>query len=150
MTVQYMTGDLFAIPDMQVLAHGCNCAGVMGAGIARSFRTRYPAMYLVYQRKCRASVTPLSLGDAWVWRDAALPWVANLATQVRPGSRAIPAAIRTSLHALRQQCETSAITRIAMPHIGCGLGGLRWEQVQPIVEDVWHDWAGTLIVVAYG
>jgi hypothetical protein len=43
MPVQFFAGDLFA-NDMGagVFAHGCNCQGSMGAGIAKEFRQRYP------------------------------------------------------------------------------------------------------------
>ena len=35
----------------RALAHGCNCLGSMGAGIATGFRDRYPAMYAEYRRR---------------------------------------------------------------------------------------------------
>ena len=30
-------------------AHGCNCAGAMGKGIAVQFKSKYPDMYLEYK-----------------------------------------------------------------------------------------------------
>jgi hypothetical protein len=38
------------------------------------------------------------------------------------------------------------ITRIAMPRIGVGYGGLSWKKVRAIVEAVFGDWRGTLVV----
>ena len=44
MPITFVTGDLFA-NRFQAQAHGCNCQGSMGAGIATGFRDRYAAMY---------------------------------------------------------------------------------------------------------
>jgi len=55
MSIAFVSGDLFAnASSVQAFAHGCNCAGAMGAGIAVGFRTRYPAMYEEYRRRCIA------------------------------------------------------------------------------------------------
>jgi O-acetyl-ADP-ribose deacetylase (regulator of RNase III) len=49
MTIKYVTGDLFVNRHQaEALAHGCNCQGAMGAGIAVGFRERYPRMYEEY------------------------------------------------------------------------------------------------------
>ena len=51
-----VAGDLFAnVHDVQAFAHGCNCQGSMGAGIAVTFRTRYPEMYEQYRALCKAT-----------------------------------------------------------------------------------------------
>jgi O-acetyl-ADP-ribose deacetylase (regulator of RNase III) len=45
MTTQYVSGDLFDnAHEAQALAHGCNCQGSMGTGIAKTFRLRCPDM----------------------------------------------------------------------------------------------------------
>ena len=82
MPICYVAGDLFANEHQaQALAHGCNCQGVMGAGIALGFRERYPAMYSEYRRRCQAAPRQFNPGEVFLWKDAALPWVFNLATQ---------------------------------------------------------------------
>ena len=35
-------GDIFNLNGVRSYAHGCNCAGAMGKGIALQFRERYP------------------------------------------------------------------------------------------------------------
>ncbi|RDW90237.1 uncharacterized protein DSM5745_02012 [Aspergillus mulundensis] len=49
-------GDLFDAPDGTALIHACNCIGSWGAGIARVFRTKYPAAYRIYESHCRAYI----------------------------------------------------------------------------------------------
>ncbi|OJJ45751.1 hypothetical protein ASPZODRAFT_133621 [Penicilliopsis zonata CBS 506.65] len=45
-------GDLFAAPDGAALIHACNSQGSWGAGIANTFRIRYPAAYRMYRVHC--------------------------------------------------------------------------------------------------
>ena len=45
-------GDIFSISGISCYAHGCNCAGAMGKGIALQFKKRFPQMYLQYRKKC--------------------------------------------------------------------------------------------------
>ncbi|KAL4880925.1 hypothetical protein BJY04DRAFT_218765 [Aspergillus karnatakaensis] len=52
-------GDLFGAPDGAALIreshagpHACNCLGGWGKGIAKAFRTKYPAAHEVYQAHC--------------------------------------------------------------------------------------------------
>lgn len=35
-------GDIFRIDGVSSYAHGCNCAGAMGKGIAVQFKSKYP------------------------------------------------------------------------------------------------------------
>jgi O-acetyl-ADP-ribose deacetylase (regulator of RNase III) len=50
------------------------------------------------------------------------------------------------LKEMRRQADAEGITSIAMPRIGVGYGGLSWKKVRAIVEAVFGDWPGTLIV----
>ena len=157
MPIHIVAGDLFANAyQAQALAHGCNCQGAMGAGIAVGFRERYPAMYADYRRRCKAAPRQFNPGDVFLWKDAALPWVFNLATQEDYGrSRAsagrshAPAtydAIERALSAMRALADAEHIASIALPRIGAGHGGLAWPNVRAIIERVFADWAGTLYV----
>ena len=82
MAIQYVSGDLFVNSvHAQALAHGCNCKGSMGAGIAVGFRERYPEMYEEYRRRCKAVPREFNPGDVFLWKAEKQPWVFNLATQ---------------------------------------------------------------------
>jgi len=148
MPIQYIAGDLFEnAHHAQALAHGCNCQGTMGAGIAVGFRQRYPAMYAEYRRRCQAVPRQLNPGDVFLWKADDQPWVFNLATQEDyQRSRATTEAIERALQSMRAQADTAGIASIAMPRIGAGLGGLSWQQVRPLIERAFADWAGTLSV----
>ena len=131
MSIDYVTGDLFDDAlygsDRPALAQGVNCSGVMGAGIAPLFRSRWPDMYLAYRAACRSRT--LTLGSV-------LPWVApdgrtiyNLATQDRPGRHAVLGAVQDSVQAMLVHAEQTGVHRVALPRIGAGIGGLVWADV---------------------
>jgi O-acetyl-ADP-ribose deacetylase (regulator of RNase III) len=148
MPIRYVAGDLFAnAARAQALAHGCNCEGSMGAGVAVGFRERYPAMYERYRAMCKAQPRQFNLGDAWLFKAKRRPWVFNLATQERYWRcRATYEAVESALASMRRQAEGEDVTRIAMPRIGAGLGGLSWKKVREIIDRVFDGWPGTLTV----
>src|SRR3954468_1308569 len=148
MPIKFVSGDLFDnVHGARALAHGCNCQGSMGAGVAKTFRADYPEMYEEYRRRCKAEPREFNLGDCWLWKDEARPWVFNLGTQEGYWrARASYEAIETALRAMRRQADDEGIARIAIPRIGVGYGGLSWKKVKAIVEEVFADWAGTLVV----
>lgn len=133
MPVEMRIGDVFAADDADAFAHGCNCAGAMGAGIAVQFKRRWPRMYDEYRSLCAAgSFRP---GDVFLWRgDGAT--IFNLGTQATWRVGATEAAVRTSLERMARMADEFGVGRIAMPRVGAGLGGLPWPSVESIVREV--------------
>lgn len=132
MSIIYTRGDVW-VTNASVIAHGVNCVGVMGGGVARQVRDRYPRLYQKYRQLCAKNI--LQPGDVWLWSEPGLPWIANLATQADLQGAQL-SWIDESLRRLRLLAE-SDVTRyrhIAMPQIGAGLGRLEWEDVVPFIE----------------
>ena len=148
MPIRYVKGDLFANSHhAAAFAHGCNCQGSMGAGIAVGFRQRYPEMFRQFRAMCKASPRQFHPGDCFLYKDDGRPWVFNLATQEDYWrSRATYEAIETALTRMRQQADAEGVTSIAMPRVGAGKGGLSWKKVKVVIERVFADWSGALIV----
>ena len=94
MPTVFVTGDLFAIDGLDGLAHGCNCAGRMGKGIALEFRRSFPKMYT--ENKKRREVNRFQFGEFFVWREEPLT-VFNLGTQPTWKKRAELWAVERSL-----------------------------------------------------
>ena len=65
MPVKFVSGDLFATKNPTAFAHGCNCAGAIGKGIAKEFKRPWPAMFKLYHHLC--SEKRFQLGDVFVW-----------------------------------------------------------------------------------
>lgn len=120
--IRFRQGGLFA-SGLPALAHGVNCKGVMGAGIAREFRARWPGMYESYRRRClRGEMLP---GEIQPWEDPDGPVIYNLATQQDPGPCAQPWMITAAAGQMITRARHDfGITEIGLPMIGCGIGGL--------------------------
>lgn len=144
MPIEYRTGDLFTT-DAQAMAHGCNCKGVMGAGIARKFQQQYPHMYLIYREMClKEAFVP---GTYFAYSAPDGKTILNLATQTYPGAYAkcewIELAFTKVLHDLPH------LKTIALPQIGAGLGGLEWEDVKKTLEKLAANTDTVFIVYKY-
>jgi O-acetyl-ADP-ribose deacetylase (regulator of RNase III) len=144
--IQFVSGDVFANRfGAQALAHGCNCQGSMGAGVATGFRDRYPEMFAEYRRRCKARPREFNLGDAFLWKEPSKPWVFNLGTQEGVWrARASYEAVESALQDMREQADREGVGSIAIPRIGAGYGGLSWKKVRAIVEKTFAGWPGTL------
>lgn len=124
--------------DAYVIGHGVNTYGVMGAGIAAVIRQKFPKVYDYYREQFqRGEARPGNAnGYLTVWPDTQRGvWVFNLATQDRPGAYARPTWIAESLRWMLQQAHEMGASKVALPRLGCGIGGLDWEsQVRPVFE----------------
>lgn len=137
----YIAGSLFDVTGVDGYAHGVNCDGVMGSGIAVAFREKYPEMYESYRAKClRGDLIP---GECFTWKTDQEN-VYNLASQDRPGPNA------------RIDWLASAVTRmfldptlpktVATPRIGCGIGGLDWKDVELVLMELEEKFDATIVV----
>lgn len=137
--IRFVTGDLFTA-GVEAIAHGCNCQGVMGTGVARKVRNRFKDMYAWYRKECLLG--RFELGDVLVWQDLRRKvTVFNLATQYRYG-RGVQADLVAIERALRGMCRfarDAGIKQIGMPRIGAGHGGLPWEEVKKVMIKVSMD-----------
>jgi O-acetyl-ADP-ribose deacetylase (regulator of RNase III) len=144
MPVEYRNGDLFTT-EAQALAHGCNCQGVMGAGIAVAFRKKYPEMYQEYQRMC--GLKTFNLGSIYEYKAPDGKVVFNLGTQQYPGACAELRFIEGTLWSLTKfHVPQLGISSVAIPRIGCGLGGLNWNDVKGVIEDIGKETPITILV----
>ncbi len=130
MAVRVLTGDLFASPA-QTFVNTVNCVGVMGKGIALTFKRRYPAMYADYAQRCAAgSVRP---GEPYLFVGASLPWILNFPTKRHWRSPSRLEDIVAGLEYLERHYQAWGVTSLATPALGCGAGQLAWRDVGPVL-----------------
>jgi O-acetyl-ADP-ribose deacetylase (regulator of RNase III) len=147
MPIEFVAGDIFVNRvRAEALAHGCNCAGSMGAGVAVGFKARYPAMFEEFKRRCKSKPPEFTLGDVFLWQEDGKPAVFNLGTQPRPGRGATYPIVDAALRALRTAADAAGIRSIAVPRIAAGYGGLSWNKVRALIEAAFAEWPGTLYV----
>lgn len=157
-------GDLLSVPQ-GVLVHGCNCQGVMGGGVAKLIRDRWPNVYEAYRKQMVAS--KLRLGDVNFVASASffgtpvekhvhvltqqLPRgliVANAMTQFEFGRD--PQRVYVSYDALHAAMARVALVAreagldVHFPLIGCGLANGQWELAKPRIEAALGDVQGHL------
>jgi len=143
MPTVFLKGDLFHHEGLRALAHGCNCAGAMGKGIAVEFRSRFPKMYAEYKERC--ADRRFKLGDVFAWAEGDIT-VYNLGTQETWRTKADIRAIETATRAMVRLAERQGIAKIGLPRIGAGLGGRPWEEVRAVLARIGEQTSADLVV----
>ena len=125
------------------MAHGCNCAGSMGKGIAVEFKARWPAMFERYWELCRDG--RFKPGDVFHWQEGGVT-VFNLGTQKHWRTKASLKAIDAALETMITMAEARGIDTIILPRIGGGLGKGSWDRIKQILIERGSATAVTLVV----
>lgn len=135
--MKYTSGnliDLFNKGEFDVIIHGTSCFNTMEAGIARQIATRFPSAYMVdKQHYNKGLAKPGGFSFATINGDR---FIFNAYTQAKPDTGAEVENISQSLESIAVFLTRSELTgiRIGIPKIGCGLGGLDWNTVHPLVS----------------
>jgi O-acetyl-ADP-ribose deacetylase (regulator of RNase III) len=149
-SLTFTTGDLLTA-DVDALVNAVNCDGIMGKGIALQFKQAWPAMFVEYQRLARAG--QIQPGAMQVHRTGSLlgpRFIINFPTKRHWKHASRLEDIRSGLVALTQTVRELGIRSIALPALGCGNGGLRWEDVRPLIEGTVNGWSGDVRVMVFG
>lgn len=136
MSITSVTGDLLKQHDADAIVNTVNCVGVMGKGIALQFKKKWPANYKAYAAACKAG--QVKLGEMFIYDLGALAtprFIVNFPTKGHWRSASKLEDIRLGLSDLIEQIQQLDIRSIAMPPLGCGNGGLLWEDVRPVIEE---------------
>ena len=169
--IKYKTGNIFAV-DVEALVNAVNCVGVMGHGIALEFKKAFPQNFKAYANACgRKEVQPgrlfvfdlrtptparevscakLQQGqlfDSEADREGGLRYIVNFPTKRHWRDKSRIEDIDSGLEALSQEIKERNIRSIALPALGCGLGGLDWVVVRERIESRLRELNGVKIVV---
>lgn len=126
-----MDGDLLCVTtNLKVNSDG---EAVMGGGIAREARELYPTIGKELGRAIRdgrRTVVFSGILDQWgMGRDlCAFP------TKDHYKNPSTLELIEESAQALASLIEVRGYKNVLLPRPGCGLGGLTWDQVKPVLE----------------
>ena len=153
--IRLVEGDMF-FSRMQTLAISVNTVGVMGKGQASRVRFQFPDVYVAYQEACKRKI--LDIGKLVLYRREAplsrelaewpfLPpeevprgaWFLFFPTKRHWRERSRLEYVQQGLAWIRTHYQREGITSLALPALGCGLGGLRWSQVGPLMVQMLHD-----------
>ncbi len=152
--IEFKSGNLLH-SEKQTLVNTVNCVGVMGKGIALEFRNRYKEMYRDYEARCRRQeVKPgvpyrypslpetgqLTLAAFSEGSDPEIdPVILNFPTKDHWRGKSKHEYVVRGLESLRDNYQRWGIQSIALPALGCGNGGLDWQDVGPLMLDYLSD-----------
>ena len=131
--ITYRHGNILD-DDADALVNPVNCVGVMGAGLAKQFAERWPEIVEGYTAICADGT--LRIGGNAIMRRNDGKRVILFPTKQHWRDKSRLGDISTGLHNLKPILATFRpfIGSIAVPALGCGLGGLRWSDVKPLIQ----------------
>lgn len=137
--VELKQGDIL-VADAEALVNTVNCVGIMGRGIALQFRKAFPENFKFYEAACaRDEVRP---GRVLVYETGLLTgprFIINFPTKKHWRGDSRIEYIDAGLKSLIEEIRSRGIRSIAIPPLGCGLGGLNWNQVRPRILKAFAD-----------
>lgn len=121
--------------DAEAVVNTVNCVGVMGKGIALQFKQAYPELMPAYEKVCKdGRLMPGRVQVLPTERIVGPRFVINFPTKRHWKDKSKLADIDAGLQALVHEVRAQGIRRIALPPLGCGNGGLDWDEVRPRIE----------------
>lgn len=132
MALKLTSGDLLKT-EADAIVNTVNCVGVMGKGIALQFKQKWPTNYASYKKACDAkAVRPGKMFVHDLGQLAGRPYyVINFPTKDHWRGKSQMSFIDEGLADLVRIVRELGIKSIALPPLGCGNGGLEWNEVRP-------------------
>jgi O-acetyl-ADP-ribose deacetylase (regulator of RNase III) len=132
--IRFVRGDILRA-DADALVNAVNCVGVMGRGLALQFKRAFPDVFKAYAAACRAGDIAPGRMHLVVREAASGPrLVINFPTKRHWRDKARLSDIESGLHSLVTEVRARKVRTVAVPALGCGLGGLEWGDVRPRIE----------------
>jgi O-acetyl-ADP-ribose deacetylase (regulator of RNase III) len=128
--------DLALSGVFDVIVHGCNCQCTMGAGIAKSIRTKFPEAFEVDLQTKKGDRNKLgSISSAKVTRNNHELTIINAYTQFHWRGSGVLADYEAIRKAMQQIKLHYSGNRIGYPMIGAGLAGGDWDIIAQIISE---------------
>ena len=129
--IEFVRGDIL-MAGAEALVNTVNCDGFMGRGIALQFRRVFPDNFEAYEAACKRGELRPGLMLVVATSMLANPkFIINFPTKKHWRGKSRLSFIDDGLAALVAEVRNRGIRSIAVPPLGCGLGGLAWSEVRP-------------------
>ena len=134
--IKFIQGDLLQ-QQVDAIVNTVNCVGVMGKGIALQFKNQWPANYKAYAQACKSN--QVKIGEMFIFQVGSLfdgkpKYIINFPSKNHWRNKSKLADIEVGLQDLVIKIKKLNIKSIAIPTLGCGLGGLNWNKVRTLIE----------------
>lgn len=144
---EYKKGNILQ-EQTDAIINTVNCVGIMGRGIALQFKQAYPDNFKAYKQACdKGEVQP---GKMFVYSSGSLfnpKYIINFPTKRHWKGKSNIQDIKSGLIALKKDIQKYEISSIAIPPLGCGLGGLNWNEIKPLIEQTFSDMPDVKFVI---
>lgn len=131
--IEFAHGNLLQA-NVEALINTVNTAGVMGKGIALQFKQAFPENFHAYEKAVkRGEIVP---GKMFVFETGSFSnpkYIINFPTKRHWRGKARINDIESGLQDLSLVLQEKKIRSVAIPPLGCGFGGLDWEEVRPLI-----------------
>lgn len=132
--IEFTRGDILQA-DVEAIVNTVNCVGVMGRGIALQFKKAWPKNFKAYAAACKSNEVQPGRLFVFATQQRANPrYIINFPTKRHWRGASRMEDIDSGLEALAATIREKHIQSIAIPPLGCGLGGLDWNQVKQKIE----------------
>lgn len=134
--IRFTKGNLLKA-EAEALVNTVNIVGVMGKGIALMFKEAFPDNTKQYEAACKNG--KVKVGQMFVVRSTQMfgpKWIINFPTKKHWRHPTKMEWVSEGLIDLRRVIIENHIKSIAIPPLGCGNGGLDWEDVRNEIVNV--------------
>ncbi|MDX9799248.1 MAG: macro domain-containing protein [Bacteroidales bacterium] len=143
--IKYIENNSIFDSKADALINPVNCKGTMGKGIAKEFKYRFPECFPPYKKACDEGLLKpgilllVSLNvqlDFFNWKR---PSIILFPTKYHWREKSKLEWIEQGLYYLKNNYLSWGIRSVGMPKLGCGLGGLEWDEVKRLIEKYFID-----------
>ena len=129
MVITFIEEDIFT-SKCQTLVNPVNCMGVMGNGLSKEFKKRFPACEAPYKAACDNHL--LQPGKLMIWRGQS-HWVLQFPTKDKWWNGSHLSYIEEGLKKFAATYKQQGIESAAFPMLGAGLGKLPKKEVKALL-----------------
>lgn len=133
--IEFKQGDLLE-DSAQAIVNTVNCVGVMGRGIALQFKKKFPENFKAYAAACEQG--QVRIGRMFVSRNRDMfgpEYIINFPTKRHWRAKSRREDVAAGLDDLVRVLRSKNIQSVAIPPLGCGLGGLDWVEVKALIKE---------------
>ncbi len=139
--IKYKKGDLLEATE-NIIAHGCNCSGGFGSGVAGQIAKKWPLIKDYFHRVKNPELGSIQIVEAYNKYT-----FINCFTQQKFLPRGICHAnynaIKDTMFSVKEYAKEKNQS-IAIPKIGAGLAGGDWNIIEGILNEVFNDYDVTV------
>ncbi len=150
MALEFVEGNILQFRKQAAptaIVNPVNCVGVMGAGLAKKFKERYPMNFVMYRAACRyGDLEPGGTATYMVNKEF---FIINVATKNHWKDKSTIEDVITGLENIVRIIDIKKLQSICIPALGCGLGGLDWEEVKPLFIKILKPIEHTCEIIVY-